>query len=80
MPREPVSITDRNLETDITNIIHDIGIPAHIKGYQYLRDSITLSVKDAEIINSVTKSTLSNYCKKIRNYTQQGRESYKTCN
>ena len=55
VPREPVSITDRNLETDITNIIHDIGIPAHIKGYQYLRDSITLSVKDAEIINSVTK-------------------------
>ena len=30
VPREPVSITDRNLETDITNIIHDIGIPAHI--------------------------------------------------
>ncbi len=53
--KEPVSITDRNLETDITNIIHDIGIPAHIKGYQYLRDSITLSVKDSEVINSVTK-------------------------
>ena len=55
IPKEPVSITDRNLETDITNIIHDIGIPAHIKGYQYLRDSITLSVKNAEVINSVTK-------------------------
>ena len=44
-----------NLETDVTDIIHEIGVPAHIKGYQYLRDSITLSVKDAEIINSVTK-------------------------
>ena len=52
---EPVSISDRNLENDITNIIHDIGIPAHIKGYQYLRDSIILSVKDADIINCVTK-------------------------
>ena len=49
VPKEPVSITDRNLESDITNIIHDIGIPAHIKGYQYLRDSIILSVKDAEL-------------------------------
>ncbi len=53
--KEPVSITDRNLENDITNIIHDIGIPAHIKGYQYLRDSIILSVKDNDVINSVTK-------------------------
>ena len=69
VPREPVSITDRNLETDITNIIHDIGIPAHIKGYQYLRDSITLSVKDAEIINSVTKVVYPSIAKKIRNYT-----------
>ena len=55
VPREPVSITDRNLETDITNIIHDIGIPAHIKGYQYLRDAIILSVNDLEMLNSITK-------------------------
>ena len=42
---EHTVVSDRNLESDITNIIHDIGIPAHIKGYQYLRDSIMLSVK-----------------------------------
>ena len=36
-------------------MIHDIGIPAHIKGYQYLRDSIMLSVKDRDVINSITK-------------------------
>lgn len=52
---EHTVVSDRNLESDITNIIHDIGIPAHIKGYQYLRDSIMLSVKDNDVINSITK-------------------------
>ena len=47
--------SQRNLETDVTNIIHEIGVPAHIKGYQYLRDSIMLSVKDNDVINSITK-------------------------
>ena len=45
----------RNLETDVTNIIHEIGVPAHIKGYQYLRDAISLSVNDMEMLNSITK-------------------------
>lgn len=49
------TISERNLENDITNIIHDIGVPAHIKGYQYLRDSIILAVNDSDIINCVTK-------------------------
>lgn len=43
------------LETEITSIIHDIGIPAHIKGYNYLRESIILAIKDADIINCITK-------------------------
>lgn len=46
---------ERNLETDVTNIIHEIGVPAHIKGYQYLRDSIIMSVGDMEMLNSITK-------------------------
>ena len=46
---------ERNLETDVTNIIHEIGVPAHIKGYQYLRDSIIMSIKDMEMLNSITK-------------------------
>ena len=46
---------ERNLETDVTNIIHEIGVPAHIKGYQYLRDAIMLSVEDVEMLNSITK-------------------------
>lgn len=43
------------LEVMVTDIIHQIGVPAHIKGYQYLRESIILSINDSEIINSVTK-------------------------
>lgn len=45
----------QNLEVDVTNIIHEIGVPAHIKGYQYLRDAIILSVDDMEMLNSITK-------------------------
>ena len=44
-----------HLETDITKMLHELGIPAHIKGYQYLRDAIALSVEDQEMISSVTK-------------------------
>ncbi|MBR9937058.1 sporulation transcription factor Spo0A [Oscillospiraceae bacterium Marseille-Q3528] len=46
---------NRNLETDVTNMIHEIGVPAHIKGYQYLRDAIIMSVKDMDMLNSITK-------------------------
>lgn len=45
----------RNLEADVTNIIHEIGVPAHIKGYQYLREAIMMSVDDIEMLNSITK-------------------------
>ncbi|MCL2634536.1 MAG: sporulation transcription factor Spo0A [Oscillospiraceae bacterium] len=44
-----------NIEYVVTDIIHQIGIPAHIKGYHYLRTAILLSVEDAEMINCVTK-------------------------
>lgn len=46
---------NRDLETDVTNIIHEIGVPAHIKGYQYLRDAIMMAVEDMEMLNSITK-------------------------
>ena len=47
--------SDKSLESIVTDIIHDVGVPAHIKGYQYLRDAIMMSVDDSDIINSVTK-------------------------
>lgn len=45
----------RDLEQDVTNMIHDIGVPAHIKGYQYLREAIMMSVNDQTMISSITK-------------------------
>ena len=44
-----------DLEQDVTNMIHDIGVPAHIKGYQYLREAIMMSVKEPTMISSITK-------------------------
>lgn len=44
-----------NLESDITNIIHEIGVPAHIKGYMYLREAITMVYNDIELLGSITK-------------------------
>ena len=49
---EPVSAS---LRMQVTEILHQIGVPAHIKGYHYLRDSILMAVEDPEIINAVTK-------------------------
>ena len=45
----------RNLESMVTAIIHDVGVPAHIKGYQYLREAILIAVADMDVINAVTK-------------------------
>ena len=44
-----------SLESTVTAIIHEIGVPAHIKGYQYLREAILIAVADMEVINAVTK-------------------------
>lgn len=44
-----------NLEALVTNVIHEIGVPAHIKGYQYLREAIMMVVQDIDIINQITK-------------------------
>ena len=48
-------ISETELELMVTEIIHKIGIPAHIKGYNYLREAILISIRDSEMINSVTK-------------------------
>lgn len=57
-------ITDNELEIMITEIIHNIGIPAHIKGYQYIRYSIMLAIKDDSIIGSITKTLYPTVAKK----------------
>ncbi len=48
--------SQENLEALVTNIIHEVGVPAHIKGYQYLREAIIMVVNDIDVINQITKS------------------------
>lgn len=54
------------LEIKVTNIIHEIGVPAHIKGYQYLRDGIMMAVNNIEIINQITKQLYPDLAKKYK--------------
>lgn len=60
------TVNDFDLELMITEIIHQIGVPAHIKGYQYLREAIILSIKDDDIINAVTKVLYPTVAKKFK--------------
>ena len=54
--RTPIRRTDKtSIETMVTGIIHEIGVPAHIKGYQYLREAIIIAVNDMDVINAITK-------------------------
>jgi two-component system response regulator (stage 0 sporulation protein A) len=54
------------LEIKVTNIIHEIGVPAHIKGYQYLRDGIMMVVNDIDVINQITKQLYPDLAKKYK--------------
>jgi two-component system response regulator (stage 0 sporulation protein A) len=52
---EPTDQQPAELKNLVTSIIHEIGVPAHIKGYQYLREAIMIAVNDMDVINAVTK-------------------------
>lgn len=54
------------LEIKVTNIIHEVGVPAHIKGYQYLRDGIIMVVNNIEVINQITKQLYPDLAKKYK--------------
>ena len=60
-----------DIESQVTQIIHQIGVPAHIKGYQYLRTAILLTIKDSDIINSVTKVLYPSVAKKYQTTTSR---------
>lgn len=64
--RNDEEITRHSLETRVTEIIHEIGVPAHIKGYQYLREAIIMSVNDMEMLNSITKILYPSIAKKFQ--------------
>ena len=55
--RAPLSrrSSKQSIESMVTGIIHEIGVPAHIKGYQYLREAIIIAVNDMDVINAITK-------------------------
>lgn len=59
-------LVSRDLEQDVTNMIHEIGVPAHIKGYQYLREAIMMSVEDPGMISSITKILYPTIAKKFQ--------------
>ncbi len=65
-PIPPAVVVDNSatMEVKVTQILHQIGVPAHIKGYHYLRDSIIMSVETPEIINAVTKKLYPSVAKK----------------
>ncbi len=60
-----------DIETQVTRIIHQIGVPAHIKGYQYLRCAILMTISDSDIINSVTKVLYPSVAKKYQTTTSR---------
>ena len=59
-------IKEIDLEVMVTDIIHQIGVPAHIKGYQYLRNAIIMSIEDEEMINAVTKRLYPSIAKRYK--------------
>ena len=66
-PKKPYITSNTNsIETLVTNIIHEVGVPAHIKGYQYIREAITIAINDMEVINSITKQLYPMLAKKFK--------------
>ena len=63
---KPMIQQPQDLEKDVTDMIHDIGVPAHIKGYQYLRAAIIMSVQDSQMISSITKILYPTIAKKYQ--------------
>ena len=57
---------ENNLEALVTNVIHEVGVPAHIKGYQYIREAIIMVVNDIDVINQITKSLYPQIAKRFK--------------
>lgn len=58
--------SEENLEALVTNVIHEVGVPAHIKGYQYLREAIMMVVNDIDVINQITKQLYPDIAQKYK--------------
>ncbi len=66
IPWRPEEWSQIDLETRVTEVIHEVGVPAHIKGYQYLREAICMTVRDVDLMNSVTKILYPDIAKKYQ--------------
>lgn len=74
--KEPISLVNKNnnsslynhsafdLETRVTNILHEIGVPAHIRGYHYMREAIIMAIADIDVLNYITKELYPSIAKK----------------
>ncbi len=62
---KPALPEELDLEAEVTGMIHEIGVPAHIKGYQYLREAIIMSVEDTTVLSSITKILYPGIAKKF---------------
>ena len=72
---------ENTLENDVTDIIREIGIPAHIKGYQYIREAIMMTVNDINLLNYITKTSVSyKLPKKYKNNFKQCGKGNPSCN
>ena len=69
--KDAINPVTPDMEAQVTKIIHQIGVPAHIKGYQYLRTAILMTIEDNEIINSVTKILYPTVAKKYQTTTSR---------
>ncbi len=69
--KEASDAKEKNLESRVTDLIHEIGIPAHIKGYHYLRDAILMAIEDMDVLNAITKILYPTVAKK--NHTTSSR-------
>lgn len=76
---QEVSSRRENLESRVTNMLHEIGIPAHIKGYHYLRDAIMMAVEDMDVLNAITKILYPTVAKKISDDIKPGRTGNPAC-
>ena len=65
------AVKDCELERYITDIMLDVGVPAHLKGYHYLRDAILLSGRDMEVVSSVTKLLYPAVAKRFKTTNQK---------
>jgi len=63
---EKASVTDDNLQILVSDIMHQLGVPAHIKGYRYLREAIIMTIENNDLMNSVTKVLYPTVAKKFK--------------